>query len=61
MLEVGSSNIFFVFSNGHDVEVVTPALEDMVLPGVTRDSVIVSYCLNKANPQKRNRCYLYRA
>lgn len=42
VLEVGSSNIFFVFKNNDGtIEVATPDLEDMVLPGVTRDSVIV--------------------
>lgn len=41
MLEVGSCNIFFVFRKGSDIEVVTPALGDLILPGVTRDSVLV--------------------
>ena len=34
--EVGAMNIFFVFGN----EVVTPALNGSILPGITRDSVI---------------------
>jgi branched-chain amino acid aminotransferase len=34
--EVGSMNIFFVINN----EVVTPALNGSILPGITRDSVL---------------------
>ncbi len=34
--EVGTSNIFFRIDN----EIITPALEGTILPGVTRDSVI---------------------
>ncbi|RPJ05891.1 MAG: branched-chain amino acid aminotransferase [Deltaproteobacteria bacterium] len=34
--EVGSMNIFFVI----DAEIITPALNGSILPGVTRDSVI---------------------
>lgn len=42
ILEVGTSNIFFVFKDKSGVlEVATPELEDMILPGVTRDSLIV--------------------
>lgn len=41
MLEVGSSNIFFVFKDKHGIEVATPDLEDLVLPGITRDSILV--------------------
>lgn len=44
VIEAGTSNIFFVFKpsgpNGK-VEVVTPALRDLILPGVTRDSIMV--------------------
>lgn len=40
---MGASNIFFVFKgqNGKKAHIVTPALEDLILPGVTRDSIIV--------------------
>jgi branched-chain amino acid aminotransferase len=45
IIEVGASNIFFVFKskngNGKKAEIVTPDLEDLILPGVTRDSIIV--------------------
>jgi branched-chain amino acid aminotransferase len=34
--EVGSMNIFFVI----DGEVITPALQGSILPGITRDSVL---------------------
>ncbi len=34
--EVGSMNIFFMINN----EIITPALEGSILPGITRDSVI---------------------
>jgi branched-chain amino acid aminotransferase len=34
--EVGSMNIFFVINN----EVITPALNGSILPGITRDSVL---------------------
>lgn len=39
--EVGTSNIFFIIENdeGH-IEVITPEPNDVVLHGVTRDSVI---------------------
>lgn len=44
VIEAGTSNIFFVFKpttpNGK-VEVVTPELRDLILPGVTRDSIMV--------------------
>lgn len=43
VIEAGTSNIFFVFKpttpNGK-VEVVTPELRDLILPGVTRDSIM---------------------
>lgn len=40
IIEVGSSNIFFVFNDNGKIEIVTPALEDLILPGVTRDSIL---------------------
>jgi len=39
--EMGSNNIFFVFGHGENAEVVTPKLSGHILPGVTRDSVLV--------------------
>eukprot|EP00919_Chromeraceae_sp_WS-2016_P020175 GHVR01048048.1.p1 GENE.GHVR01048048.1~~GHVR01048048.1.p1 ORF type:complete len:120 (+),score=6.82 GHVR01048048.1:370-729(+) len=41
IIEAGASNIFFVFKgkNGKK-EIVTPDLEDLILPGVTRDSIL---------------------
>jgi branched-chain amino acid aminotransferase len=49
--EIGSSNIFFVLTdkNTKKRKVITPALEDLVLPGVTRDSIIVSFSNNFSN------------
>ena len=42
IIEAGTSNIFFIFKgkNGKK-EIVTPDLRDLILPGVTRDSIIV--------------------
>ena len=42
IIEAGTSNIFFVFKgkDGKKV-VVTPELKDLILPGVTRDSIMV--------------------
>jgi len=45
IIEVGSSNIFFVFNDNGKIEIVTPALEDLILPGVTRDSILVNHQL----------------
>lgn len=43
IIEVGASNIFFVFKGkGNKTEVITPELKDLILPGITRDSIIVS-------------------
>jgi len=39
--EMGNNNIFFVFGRGKKVELVTPELSDHIVPGVTRDSVLV--------------------
>jgi hypothetical protein len=40
--EVGTSNIFFVLKGKDGVkELVTPELDGLILPGVTRDSIIV--------------------
>ncbi len=44
VIEAGTSNIFFVFKSSRPngkVEVVTPELRDLILPGVTRDSIMV--------------------
>jgi branched-chain amino acid aminotransferase len=42
VVEVGSSNIFFAFKDkSGQIEIATPALEDLILPGVTRDSILV--------------------
>lgn len=41
IVEVGSSNIFFVFKDkSGQIEIATPEIEDLVLPGVTRDSIL---------------------
>jgi branched-chain amino acid aminotransferase len=40
VIEVGSSNIFFVFKEKGEIEIATPALEDLILPGITRDSIL---------------------
>jgi len=41
ILEVGTSNVFILWKNKeNELEVVTPEVSDMILPGVTRDSVI---------------------
>ena len=38
--EMGGMNLFFVFGEGDDAEVVTPELSGSLLPGVTRDSLL---------------------
>jgi branched-chain amino acid aminotransferase len=38
--EMGGMNLFFVFGDGADAEVVTPELSGSLLPGVTRDSLL---------------------
>ncbi|EEQ99416.1 branched-chain amino acid aminotransferase, putative [Perkinsus marinus ATCC 50983] len=38
--EVGSMNVFFVFEDDRGVEIATPPTKDIVLPGITRDSVL---------------------
>lgn len=46
VIEAGTSNLFFVFKAPNDkVEIVTPKLHDLILPGVTRDSIIVTICV----------------
>lgn len=43
VIEAGTSNIFFVFkpsTPGGKNEVITPTLRDLILPGVTRDSIM---------------------
>ncbi|GAA1307921.1 branched-chain amino acid aminotransferase [Pseudonocardia xinjiangensis] len=39
--EMGGMNLFYVFGTGDSVEVVTPELSGSILPGVTRDSLLV--------------------
>lgn len=46
VIEAGTSNVFFVFKSdkkGKKAQVVTPLLRDLILPGVTRDSIMVKY------------------
>lgn len=38
--EMGGMNLFFVFTRGDDIELVTPELSGSLLPGVTRKSLI---------------------
>lgn len=40
LTEVGTMNLFVVFNRGGTYEIVTPPLDGMILPGVTRDSVL---------------------
>ncbi|KIK71241.1 hypothetical protein GYMLUDRAFT_33381 [Collybiopsis luxurians FD-317 M1] len=40
LTEVGTMNMFVVFKKGDAFELVTPSLDGMILPGVTRDSVL---------------------
>lgn len=45
--EAGASNIFFVFKDpSGKIEIATPLLEDLILPGVSRDTIIVHICNN---------------
>ncbi|KAF4736628.1 branched-chain-amino-acid aminotransferase, partial [Perkinsus olseni] len=37
--EVGTMNLFVALRNSEGIEVVTPPLSDVILPGITRDSV----------------------
>jgi branched-chain amino acid aminotransferase len=39
--EMGGMNLFFVFGSQDQIEVVTPELSGSILPGVTRDSLLV--------------------
>ena len=39
--EMGSNNLFFVFGSDDQPEIVTPTLTGSILPGVTRDSLLV--------------------
>jgi branched-chain amino acid aminotransferase len=39
--EMGSNNVFFVFGSGEQAEIVTPTLTGSILPGVTRDSLLI--------------------
>jgi hypothetical protein len=42
IVEVGASNIFFIFKDkSGEIEIATPDLEDLILPGITRDSILV--------------------
>ncbi|WFD33886.1 branched-chain-amino-acid transaminase [Malassezia cuniculi] len=40
LTEVGAMNLFIVLRNDDGLEVVTPPLNGMILPGVTRDSLL---------------------
>ncbi|KAF9651969.1 branched-chain amino acid aminotransferase II [Thelephora ganbajun] len=40
LTEVGTMNMFVVFKRGDTTTLVTPPLDGMILPGVTRDSVL---------------------
>ncbi len=39
--EMGGMNLFFVFGRGTDVRLMTPALTGTLLPGITRDALLV--------------------
>jgi branched-chain amino acid aminotransferase len=39
--EMGGMNIFFVFRDGERVQLVTPAQSGSILPGITRDSLLI--------------------
>ncbi len=39
--EMGGMNLFYVFGSGDAVEVVTPELSGSILPGITRDSLLL--------------------
>lgn len=39
--EMGSNNLFFVFGTGDHVEIVTPTLSGSILPGITRDALLL--------------------
>ncbi|MCY7340912.1 MAG: branched-chain amino acid aminotransferase [Pseudonocardia sp.] len=39
--EMGGMNLFYVFGSGESVEVVTPELSGSILPGITRESLLV--------------------
>lgn len=39
--EMGGMNLFFVYGSGDSVEVVTPELSGSILPGITRESLLV--------------------
>ncbi|BFV57191.1 branched-chain amino acid aminotransferase [Kitasatospora sp. CMC57] len=38
--EMGGMNLYFVFGEGKDAEIVTPELSGALLPGITRDSLL---------------------
>jgi branched-chain amino acid aminotransferase len=39
--EMGGMNLFFVFGSGADARLVTPSLTGTLLPGITRDSLLI--------------------
>lgn len=39
--EMGGMNLFFVYGSGQDTQLVTPPLTGTLLPGVTRDSLLI--------------------
>ncbi|MGH6654771.1 MAG: branched-chain amino acid aminotransferase [Actinocrinis sp.] len=40
--EMGSNNLFFVYGQGEDARLFTPALNGAFLPGITRDSLLTA-------------------
>lgn len=38
--ESGAMNMFFLFRQAGELELVTPPLDGLILPGVTRDTVL---------------------
>ena len=55
VVEVGASNIFFVAKteDPNVKEIITPDLEDLILPGVTRDSIIVRFAITQELMKKK--------
>ncbi|EEQ98861.1 conserved hypothetical protein, partial [Perkinsus marinus ATCC 50983] len=48
--EVGTMNLFLVFRTPDGIEVTTPSLSDVILPGITRDSALQVLTSNNAPP-----------
>lgn len=44
IIEAGTSNMFFILKGKNGLKtLVTPPTRDLILPGVTRDSIIVAF------------------